>query len=289
MPESRFRSVLLYVLLMASLVVLPAAQSYAADSPGILIYKLPASAVKPAPAETEVVLAVEIGGAAVATQTVRVPPEDPPRDRLIEVLAGQPEARADVERRLRDGAKNAALVVRVDGKQYQRLTWSELLAATAAEIPTEAVSPQSLAAAAAMTPQQQCYQRCNDEYDACERTCEPYSGPNACWDCRTQLDACASFCTSCPRRWRTVGPWTEASRQTTGVLQCFVNNAFTTVRIYEEFQQKYQRLVNDFTENCDHSVTRVTTTEYRFESCWKERGFFCSSQVDVFGNRKKCP
>lgn len=274
--------------------------AFAAQSPPaaatdgrILIYNLPGSAVKPGPAETEVVLAVEIDGAVVATETVRVPPEDPPRDRLIEVLAGQPEVLADIERRLRDGAQNVAVVVSVDGKPYQRLPWKELLAANPAGISTEPASAQSPAAVTASltTSQQQCSARCDEEYDQCLRTCEPFSGPNACWDCRTQVEACGQFCTSCPLKRKTYGAWKEvlSARQTTGVVQCLVDNAFTTVRLHREFRQTYSRPVTEFTENCDHSITRVTTYEYRYETCWTNLGFFCNSQVDVFGNRKKCP
>jgi len=288
MPEDRFRSVLLYALLVASLVALPVAPSNAADSPEILVYKLPASAVKPAPADTEVVLAAEIGGTAVATQTVRVPPEDPPRDRLLEVLGDQPEARADIERRLTDGAKNAALVVRVDGKQYQRLTWDQVLAASRAVMRTEPFSVQ----ATALTPQQQCSQRCDEEYNLCLQTCEPYSGPNACWDCPTQLQACSNFCANCPQRWRTYGSWAEylPARQATGIVLCLSDNNYTTVRAHKEYQQTYKRPVYDFTENCDHSITKVTTVETRYEYCWVNLGLFCPNRVDdVFGKRKKCP
>lgn len=280
----RFHSVLLCALLVASL---GAIESSAAEDAGIVIYKLPGSAVKPGPAETEVVLAVEIDQVVVATQTVFVPAEDPPRDRLIEVLAGQPAARADIERRLSGGAHDPAVVVRVDGKQYQRLNWKELLAPT----PIEPASAQSLAGTRSLTTaQQQCSQRCNDEYDLCLRTCEPYSGPNACWDCAAQVQSCGSFCTSCPRRWRTYGSWTEVlPRQATGQLLCAFEQSAGAVRLHKEYQQRYTRPVTEFTENCDHSITRVTTYETRIgETCWTQIGG-CNYANDVFGSRKKCP
>ncbi|HEX6094759.1 MAG TPA: hypothetical protein VF432_00440 [Thermoanaerobaculia bacterium] len=268
----------------------PSAAEELPATPGILLYKLPGSAVKPGPAETEVVLAVEIDKAVVATQTVQVPPEDPSRDRLIEVLAGQPAAVADIERRLRDGARDAAVVVRVDGKQYQRLSWKELVAASAAFTATEPVSPQQQAVTSSlMTPQQQCYQSCNDEYDLCERTCEPYSGPNACWDCRTRLDACANFCASCPRKWKTYGSWSRGSRTETGLVLCLADEAARVVRYHKEWQQQYSRPVTEFTENCDHSITKVTTYEYRYDTCWTQLPYSCNRPDGyIGGTRKKC-
>jgi hypothetical protein len=287
MPERRELWVVVCVVLVAIL-VMPAppaaAQSEAAAEPAIRLYRLPASAINAVPADTEVVISVEIDGATVATQRMSVVPEEPPRARLLEVLSGQPAAIADVERKVKAG-RNAIVVVQVDGKQYQRINWKELL--TPMQLGPGGTVAEPLAITSLTTEQQQCSARCDAEYDQCLRTCEPYSGPNACWDCRDQVQACGSFCSICPRTWNSYGSWTEKlPRMATGQYLCAAVPG--AERMHQELRRTFKRTVTHFTERCDHSITYYTTTEEMSGgTCWIQIGG-CRGATEFF-NRTKCP
>lgn len=206
----------------------------------------------------------------------------------VELLGWNPDKLAELRRIAAAPGTDVRIAVWLDGRRLRELRfadfvhYNEALARTGFRpVETRSVILVPAEAGPDYTPLEKynvaCGEQCSQQFDDCERYCDPYGGPQGCGQCRIDLDTCQQWCASCPA----IKEWTETVLA--AVLPTYqypVCLGWPTAKSYDPVTARFRVTRYRRTTNCDYTVTTtVLSLKYVDQPCYQDRRQACSFSV----------